>query len=366
MGIHSPRSGTGVRVYFIGIVFRERAVCPRAFVVFVDPEMRGFIIVIRQHIGTAGYGGMAVISCFRIQNGFPEQIGSIHRFPGARILVSDPDAVAVTVAHVIRVARIYLAAGRNFPDRIRHAQQQAGFKEERQELMIQRNGQLMVVNYPDARQVRQFACYVFLISQDVLCPVNFSADLFDLRAHHQQQGKGIIPCGNGGAVAVVQIVIQHKEIGFVAFLVLSCFHIFNDRLINDIYPLVLIPVDQVVSVDQRAYVDVSCIVAKHLSKEIPFCNGRMTDPKLIGIFCFRRHPCRGFFCRGRPGSRRDRKAQHQRHQKGQVLLDFHFRYLLSLPARHCCCLLVTVSDMVDNYLNAESRLVFIDEGNGSA
>ena len=321
MAVHDAAAADALVVGHVEVeILRQRVVNPGALEVFVDPEVRCLVVVVRQHIGSAGYGGMAVVSGVRIQNGLLQQLRGIQGLLDLRILVSDIDAVSVSAAQIPRPAGIDLAAGRDHGDRIGHAQEQARLKEVRQEIVVQRNRQLMVVQHADARQIGQLPGDVLVVSQDVLRAVDLPADLLNLRAHHQQQGKRVVPRGDRRPVAVIQIVVQAEEVGFVPYVVLDHHRVFHHGFVDQIDALVLIPVHQVVSVNQRPHINVGRVVSEHLRKEIALRDGCMPDSQLIRIFDFRRgfpavlrrNRLRAFRHRGPQHAERQDRCQYQR------------------------------------------------------
>ena len=99
----------------------------------------------------------------------------------------------------------------------------------------------------------------------------------------------------------------------------SVFH----RTISDDHVLNAIPVDQVISVNQRADVDIRGIIAKHFGEEIAFGNRRMGDDQLIRKL--------DFLLRLLCGSQRQAGQQHNgRQQHAQDFLQLvHVNQTLS-------------------------------------
>ena len=219
---------------------------------------------------------MAVVARIGIENSFRQKLRRIDGLLNGLILIAYTDAVTVAIPHVICVAGIYLTAGGNYVDRIRHAQQQTCFKEIGQEFMVKGDGKLMVINDTNSREIWKFTRDVLVIAQNMLSTVNLATDLFNFRAHHEQQGECIIPRSYRLAIDVIKIFIQCQEIGPVSDLIFSNHDTFHNGLINQVYTLVLIPVDQVVAVNQGAHIDISRIIAEHLCKEIALGDGGVT------------------------------------------------------------------------------------------
>ena len=321
--------------------------------------MSGHAVPVQQAVRSAHNLRMAVVSGFRIQDRLPQQIRRKDGLCHGLVRVADPDAESVFPAVLNGLSRVNLASGSDLADRIRHAQQQARLEEVRQEFVIQRNRQLMIVQHANARQVRQFAPQVLPAAHDVLGAVNLSADLLDLAAHHQQDGEGVVPGRDRGSVAVAQILVQSQVIGLVSQVIFHDQHVFHHGFIDQINALVLVPVHQVVSVDQGSYVDIRRIVAEHLRKEVALGNRRMAYNQLIRVLnflCILCVLCRVFRGPGRflGQSRRDHGPhQHERQQKGQVLFDHCFHgYAVSFLSRSPVRLFPGISRAVPSALCA--------------
>ena len=142
---------------------------------------------------------MGVVSRLRIHDRFLQELRCENRLLDACVLIADIDAFPVV---------IHLAARRNLCDGIRHAQQQACFEEERQEIGIQRNRELVVAENFQAGQGFAVPGDVRAVAENMLRAVDLSADLLDLRTHHQQHGERVVPGCDLGAVGIVQIVAQ--------------------------------------------------------------------------------------------------------------------------------------------------------------
>ena len=117
----------------------------------------------------------------------------------------------------------------------------------------------------------------------MLGAVNLTADCFDFRAHHQQQGECIVPGCDGRSVGIIQVVAEDHLVGVVAhFVNLHRSDRFHNAGIEYVGTLVLVPVHQVVSVDQGADVDISSIVAEQLGKEVALGYCGMSDNQFFG------------------------------------------------------------------------------------
>ena len=278
----------------IGDPLGKSAAQPGAFVVFVDFEVRSLSVVCCQHIRSAAYLWVAVVSLFGIQYGLLQQFRRVDGLRLRRVFVADVDPVSVSVSRVQLRSGIYLASRCDFPDRIRYAQQQSRLEEVWQELVVQRDGQLVVVDHAHAAQPLLRSGNVVRRAFDVLRPVDFSADLLNLGRHHQQQGKRVVPGGNGAPVGIVQVIVQCQEIDFISFPAFHDHEILHHGLVDNIYPLALVPVHQVVSVNQRAYVNVRRIVSEHFREEVTLHHGGMA---YLQFFRIRDR----FFRRGSPG-----------------------------------------------------------------
>ena len=123
---------------------------------------------------------MAVVAGLRVEDRLFQQLGRVEPFLHGQVLVADVDAVAVAVAQVGQAVGIDLAARRDDGDRIGHAQQKARLKEVGQELVIQRDRQLVFVYDAHALQIGHLARDVFVVAQYVLGAVDLAADLLDL------------------------------------------------------------------------------------------------------------------------------------------------------------------------------------------
>ena len=121
-------------------------------------------------------------------------------------------------------------------------------------------------------------------------------------------------------IRIIEVIRDGQEIGAVT---LGIFHhagFRNHGGVKDIHALVLIPVDQVIAVNQGTHVDIRCVVAKHLRKEIAAHFGGMTDNQFFGIFDgiflrFRRFRLR---CQGQRG-----QQERQGQQQGQHAFFHH-------------------------------------------
>ena len=245
--------------------------------------MSGLIIVINQLIGAGNDGRVRIIAGFRVENRLLKQLRREDRFLYALVLVADADAEAVTIPQVLRLARVYLAARGDHRDRIRDGQQQTGLEEVGQEFMIQRNGQLMIIDHGDAVQIGKLPRQIFMRPKNMLRAVDLPADLLNLRGHHQENAESIIPSGDGRSIGIEEIVVQTQVIRLIPDLVLHHQNAFHDGFVDQVDALVLVPVDQVIAMNQGSYVDIGGIVAEHLGKEIALGDGRMADSQLVRI-----------------------------------------------------------------------------------
>ena len=323
-------------------VVRQGIVHPGALIVIVDLKVRGHVVVVQQLVRAARDRGMAVVAGLRVEDRLFQQLGRVEPFLHGQVLVADVDAVAVAVAQVGQAVGIDLAARRDDGDRIGHAQQKARLKEVGQELVIQRDRQLVFVYDAHALQIGHLARDVFVVAQYVLGAVDLAADLLDLGRHHQQQAEGVVPGRDGRAVAVVQIVVERQKVRSVAHFVFHHQHVLHDGFVDQVHALVLIPVDKVIAVQQRAHVDVRRVVAEHLGKKVALGDRGMPHAQLVGklnevaLFVVDQfltgllvvddelvpyrdlRGLRGLLC---PDCETQRtQKQHQRQQKGQVLL----------------------------------------------
>ena len=152
--------------------------------------------------------------------------------------------------------------------------------------MIQGDGELVVAQHADAAQGIGLFGDVFVVAQNVLRAVDLAADLLDLLdlgRHHQQDGERVVPRRDGRTVGILQVVPQAQEVGAVAILIFHDLYVFNDGGVDHIHALGLIPVHQVVAVDQRAHVDIRSVVADHFGKEVALHHGGVADQEFVGI-----------------------------------------------------------------------------------
>ena len=105
-------------------------------------------------------------------------------------------------------------------------------------------------------QVADLAADISVIAQDMLGTVDLAADLLNLRRHHEKQGEGIVPGGDLGTVGIEEIIRDLHIIAVVAVSVLSNLDARDHIGVDDIGALVLVPVHQVVAVEQGADINV--------------------------------------------------------------------------------------------------------------
>ena len=258
---------------------------------------------------------MGIVAGFRIQDGLPEQFGREHGVRKAQVIASFFSLV-VRVADIDAAAvfHIDLAPGREDVDRVRNGHQKAGFKEVRQEFMVQGDPDLMIAVHFHAAQgegVRVFTVAedqlfvvedlragldVLVVAQKVLGAVDLAADRLDFGAHHQQDGERVIPRRDGRAVGIHQVVPQQELKDFVSILIQLNPILFHDAGVDHIGTLILVPVDQVVAVDQGADVDIGRVVAEQLGKEVALGDRGVSDDQFFREFRFVLSlGCRGFF-----------------------------------------------------------------------
>ena len=271
--IPAPRA---FKVFHVKLeILRQRVVYPRAFEIRVHFKVRRHPVVRSQHIRPRHDGGMAVVPRFRVQDGFLQQFRREDRFFDRLVLVADVHAVSVV---------IHLAPRRDHLDRIRNAQEQARFKEVRQEIVVQRDRQLVIRDHFHTAQRIRFLGDILVVPQYVLAAVYLPADLLDLRRHHQQQRKRVVPRRDRRSVRIEQVFRKRHIVRAVPYFILYRFHFRHYRRVKHIHALVLVPVHQVVSVDQRAHVDVRSVVTEHLGEEVPLHHRRMTYSQFIRVF----------------------------------------------------------------------------------
>ena len=330
---------------------------PRALELFVDLIMpvAGLGIPGDHLVGAGDHGGMGIVSGLRIQDRLFQELSCVH---GIGEVLFKRDVLAVIADIDAASIVIDLAAGSDHADRVRHGHQQAQFEEVRQEFMVQRDLDLPVGNDVHAAQgervrvvslaeIQLLALHdllpgidVVIVTQQVLRPVDLAADLFHFGAHHQQDGERVIPCRDGRAVGIIQVVRQHHGISLVAEIVPARVVIDHDAGVHHVHALVLVPVDQVIAVDQRTHVDIGGVVAEELSEEVALGDRGMPDDQFfrefdlfLGGFRFRSR----FFLRqsqqGRLGQEQQGKQQAQEFLQfvhvDQILPSYSIRFILS-------------------------------------
>ena len=139
---------------------------------------------------------------------------------------------------------------------IGHTEQQADLKEVREEIRTQGDDEGEVIRNLHTLQVADLAADISVITQDVLGTVDLAADLLNLRRHHEKQGEGIVPGGDLGAVGIEEIIRDLHIIAVVAVSVLGNLDARDHIGVDDIGALVLVPVHQVVAVEQGADINV--------------------------------------------------------------------------------------------------------------
>ena len=188
---------------------------------------------------------MAHISGLGIQNGLPQQI--------RRERAADIGAVPVI---------LHLAARSNHADRIGLAVQQAQFIEEGQVFLPYRQHHLGVAHDPDAPEDR-FSFGVFSGAVQIIHSQRRAAQLRDHRTHLQQQRKSIVPGRDGGAVGVFQIAVKRQEICPVPLLAVQHDNaaVCHNGGIHDVHPVLFIPADQIIAMQQLADIQITGIVS---------------------------------------------------------------------------------------------------------
>ena len=259
--------------------------------------LAGFLVPGLHDIGAGNDGRMGIIAGFRIQDRLLQQVHGEPVGRVVRVLVADVDAEAFVID---------LASGRDHLDRVRNGHQQAGLEEVRQEISVQGDDQLVIVaDFHTAQgeyvafgaEVQGLAGYdlfpggdIVVVTEQVLRAVDLAADrrIFDFGAHHQQEGEGIVPRGDLCAVRIVQVVRDEHVVGLVPDFVHRDL-VFGDHAgIHHVGALVLVPVHQVVAVDQGADVDVRGIVAEQFGKEVALGDRGMADDQFLREFNIRR------------------------------------------------------------------------------
>ena len=216
---------------------------------------------------------MTIIARFRVKNRLSQKLRRENRLGRIGIVrVSDEATRAVIIDPASR---------RNYRNRIGHTQQQPNLEEVGEKLPVEGYDEGEVIQDFDTFQVSNLPADISFIAENMLGAINLAADLLNFRCHHQQHGEGIIPRRNLGAVGIIQIFRELHIIAVISVGILRNLDARNHIGVDHIRALVLIPVHQVIPMEKRTYINIRCVVAKHLGEEIAFHLGGMAYNQLF-------------------------------------------------------------------------------------